>query len=182
MSKLIIEGDHKLTGSIEPQGAKNEALQVISATLLTSAPVRITNIPEILDVRNLILLLEKMGVKVTRHAMMKADKVSEPRNLEEQALSLIGKDVYEKLIKHYTEKQWGRKCTELPPFIIRRLPVRLNFDNNYFNDSFQGIPEGGYNRLIDGLLAGSDVKLGVDFAELKQSWREIADKIGRAHV
>lgn len=107
-------------------------------------------------------------------ARMKADGVEEPRNLEEQALALIGRDVYEKLIKHYTEKQWGRKCTELPPFIIRRLPVRLNFDNNYFNDSFQGIPEGGYNRLIQNLLAGSEVRLGVDFAELKSTWREMA--------
>lgn len=108
---------------------------------------------------------------------MKAEGVSEPRNLEEQALALIGKDIYEKLIKHYTEKQWGRPCTELPAFIIRRLPVRLTFDNNYFNDSYQGIPEGGYNRLIDRLLEGSEVRLGVDFAELKGSWRELADKL-----
>lgn len=85
-------------------------------------------------------------------AKMKADGAKEPRNLEEQALTLIGKDVYEKLIKGYTEKQWGRKCTELPPFIIKRLPVRLVFDNNYFNDKYQGIPEGGYNKLIEGLL------------------------------
>ena len=84
---------------------------------------------------------------------MKAAGVAEPRNLEEQALTLIGKDVYEKLIKEYTEKQWGRKCTELPAFIIKRLPVRLVFDNNYFNDSYQGIPVGGYNKLIDGLLS-----------------------------
>ncbi len=108
---------------------------------------------------------------------MKAEGVSEPRNLEEQALALIGKDIYEKLIKHYTEKQWGRPCTELPAFIIRRLPVRLTFDNNYFNDAYQGIPEGGYNRLIDRLLEGSEVRLGVDFAELKGSWRELADKL-----
>lgn len=108
---------------------------------------------------------------------MKADGVTKPRNLEERALSLIGKDVYELLIKHYTEKQWGRKCTELPAFIINRLPVRLTFDNNYFNDSFQGIPIGGYNRLIDGLLIGSNTRLGVDFAMLKDSWRDIADKL-----
>lgn len=88
-------------------------------------------------------------------ARMKADGAMEPRNLEEQALTLIGKDVYEKLIKEYTEKQWGRKCTELPAFIIKRLPVRLVFDNNYFNDSYQGIPIGGYNKLIDGLLSPS---------------------------
>lgn len=108
---------------------------------------------------------------------MKAEGVSEPRNLEEQALSLIGRDIYEKLIKHYTEKQWGRPCTELPAFIIRRLPVRLTFDNNYFNDAYQGIPEGGYNRLIDRLLEGSEVRLGVDFDEFKDSWRELADKL-----
>lgn len=108
---------------------------------------------------------------------MKADGATEPRNLEERALSLIGKDVYELLIKHYTEKQWGRKCTELPAFIINRLPVRLTFDNNYFNDSYQGIPIGGYNRLIEGLLIGSDTRVGVDFSMLKDSWREIADKL-----
>lgn len=108
---------------------------------------------------------------------MKAEGVNEPRNLEEQALALIGRDIYEKLIKHYTEKQWGRPCTELPAFIIRRLPVRLTFDNNYFNDSYQGIPEGGYNKLVDRLLEGSDVRLGVDFAEFKDSWRELADKL-----
>lgn len=79
------------------------------------------------------------------------------------------------LIKHYTEKQWGRHCTELPAFIIRRLPVRLTFDNNYFNDIYQGIPEGGYNRLIEGLLQGCAVRLGVDFSEVKDSWRDMAD-------
>lgn len=108
---------------------------------------------------------------------MKADGVSEPRNLEEQALCLIGRDVYEKLIKHYTEKQWGRPCTELPAFIIRRLPVRLTFDNNYFNDLYQGIPVGGYNKLIEGLLEGSDVKLGCNFADIKHHWREVASKL-----
>lgn len=105
---------------------------------------------------------------------MEAEGVTEPRNLEEQALCLIGRDIYEKLIKNYTEKQWGRPCTELPAFIIRRLPVRLTFDNNYFNDLYQGIPEGGYNRLIDGLLAGSDVRTGVDFASMRHNWRDIA--------
>lgn len=96
-------------------------------------------------------------------AKMKADGVSEPRNLEEQAQILIGKDIYERLIKGYTEKQWGRKCTELPAFIIKRLPVRLVFDNNYFNDKYQGIPIGGYNKLIEGLLAGVDTLTNVDF-------------------
>lgn len=110
-------------------------------------------------------------------AKMKADGVTEPRNLEEQAQVLIGKDIYEKLIKGYTEKQWGRKCTELPAFIIKRLPVRLVFDNNYFNDKYQGIPIGGYNRLIEGLLDGVETRTGVDFSTLKGSWHEIADKL-----
>ena len=96
-------------------------------------------------------------------AKMKADGVTEPRNLEEQAQVLIGKDIYEKLIKEYTEKQWGRKCTDLPAFIIKRLPVRLVFDNNYFNDKYQGIPIGGYNKLIDGLLEGVDTLTNIDF-------------------
>jgi len=102
----------------------------------------------------------------------------EPANLEEQALTLVGKDIFEKLIKEYTEKQWGRNCKDLPAFIIKRLPVRLVFDNNYFNDKYQGIPIGGYNKLIDGLLAGTETRTGVDFfAEYKDNWREIADKL-----
>ena len=108
---------------------------------------------------------------------MKADGVTEPRNLEEQAQLLIGKDIYEILIKGYTEKQWGRKCSELPAFIIKRLPVRFVHDNNYFNDRFQGIPIGGFNKLIDGLLAGVDVKLNVDFFDDRQHWEQIADKV-----
>lgn len=102
----------------------------------------------------------------------------EPANLEEQALTLVGKDIFEKLIKEYTEKQWGRKCTDLPAFIIKRLPVRLTFDNNYFNDKYQGIPIGGYNKLIDGMLQGIETRTGVDFfKEYKDNWRNIADKL-----
>ena len=108
---------------------------------------------------------------------MDADGVTEPRNLEEQAQLLIGKDLYECLIKGYTEKQWGRKCTELPAFIIRRLPVRFVFDNNYFNDNYQGIPIGGYNKLIDGLLSGIEIKTGADFFSERSYWENIADKI-----
>ena len=110
-------------------------------------------------------------------ANMKADGVTEPRNLEEQAKMLIGKDIYERLIKGYTEKQWGRKCTELPAFIIKRLPVRLVFDNNYFNDKYQGIPIGGYNKLIDGLLDGIETKTGVDFFANRAYWERIAEKV-----
>ena len=128
-------------------------------------------------------------------AAMKAAGVTEPRNLEEQALMLIGKDIYEALIKGYTEKQWGRKCTELPAFIIKRLPVRFIHDNNYFNDRYQGIPIGGYNKLIDGLLEGVDTLTGVDFfspagiaghteiseitekCPLREHWREVADQL-----
>ena len=94
---------------------------------------------------------------------------SEPYNLEEQALMLVGRDIYEKLIKEYTEKQWGRSCTELPAFIIRRLPLRFVFDNNYFNDTFQGVPIGGYNKLIDGLLSGVETRTGVDFFAERQN-------------
>ena len=108
---------------------------------------------------------------------MHAAGVTEPRNLEEQALCLIGHDIYDKLIRHYTEKQWGRPCRELPAFIIRRLPVRLTWDNNYFNDLYQGIPEGGYNRLTDGLFAGSDVRTGVDFATMRHTWRQVARRL-----
>ena len=110
-------------------------------------------------------------------ARMKADGATEPRNLEEQAQVLIGNDVYERLIKGYTEKQWGRECADLPAFIIKRLPVRLVFDNNYFNDKYQGIPIGGYNKLIDGLLYGIETKTNVDFFENRSHWESIADKI-----
>lgn len=103
---------------------------------------------------------------------------NEPHNLEEQAMLLVGKDIYECLIKEYTEKQWGRKCTELPAFIIKRLPVRMVFDNNYFNDRYQGIPIGGYNKLIDGLLAGIECKTGVDFFNSEyKDWKNYADKL-----
>lgn len=110
-------------------------------------------------------------------ARMKVDGVTEPRNLEEQAQMLIGKDIYEKLIKGYTEKQWGRKCTELPAFIIKRLPVRLVFDNNYFNDKYQGIPIGGYNVLIERMLDGADTRLGCDFFAHHEELEALADKV-----
>ncbi len=101
----------------------------------------------------------------------------EPKNLEEQAISLIGTDVYTKLIKGYTEKQWGRSCTELPAFIIQRLPVRYIFDNNYFNDRYQGIPVGGYNKLIDALLDGIEVRLGVDYNQQREEYQDIAETV-----
>ena len=102
----------------------------------------------------------------------------EPQNLEEQALILVGRDIFEKLIKEYTEKQWGRNCSELPAFIIKRLPVRLTFDNNYFNDKYQGIPIGGYNKLIEGLLESVDCKTDVDFfMSSYREWREVADNL-----
>ena len=101
----------------------------------------------------------------------------EPTNLEEQALSLVGKDIYEALIKGYTEKQWGRSCAELPAFIIKRLPVRLVFDNNYFNDSYQGIPVGGYNKLIEGLLEGVETRINCDFFANRSELSAVAEKI-----
>ena len=139
---------------------------------------------------NMNTFYQMWGVKTPAEAQAKLDEqrreavermntegVTEPRNLEEQALTLIGRDIYEQLIKGYTEKQWGRKCTELPAFIIRRLPVRMTFDNNYFNDSYQGIPIGGYNRLIDGLLDGVELRLDTDFFADRAHWESIADKI-----
>ncbi len=110
-------------------------------------------------------------------SQVKENNITEPKNLEEQAISLVGKDIYEKLIKGYTEKQWGRRCTELPAFIIKRLPVRYTYDNNYFNDKYQGIPEGGYNVIFDKLLEGIDVELNVDFFDKKEELLQKADKI-----
>ena len=103
--------------------------------------------------------------------------ITEPENLEEQAILLVGKDIYEKLVKGYTEKQWGRKAAELPAFIIKRLPVRYTYDNNYFNDRYQGIPEKGYNVIFDKLLEGIDIKLNTDFFENREELMKKAEKI-----
>ena len=108
---------------------------------------------------------------------LSADAPFEPQNLEEQAISLIGVDIYEKLIKGYTEKQWGRPCTELPSFIIKRLPVRLTFDNNYFNALYQGIPVGGYTQMVAHMLEGIPVELGVDYLADKAAWDQQAEKV-----
>ena len=124
--------------------------------------------------------IDEQKAEYSEELRLKNEKLglsNEPHNLEEQAMLLVGKDIYEKLIKGYTEKQWGRKCTELPAFIIKRLPVRLVFDNNYFNDKYQGIPVGGYNKLIDGLLDGIETQTNVDFFENRAYWESIADKI-----
>lgn len=107
----------------------------------------------------------------------KAAGITEPKNLEEQAISLVGVDIYEKLVKHYTEKQWGRKCTDLPSFIIKRLPVRFTFDNNYFNALYQGIPMGGYTKMIENMLGGIEVRLGVDYLENKAEYDALAQKV-----
>ena len=101
----------------------------------------------------------------------------EPRNLEEQAISLVGTDIYQKLIKGYTEKQWGKDCKDLPAFIIKRLPVRFTYDNNYFNDLYQGIPIGGYNVLIEKLFEGCDIETGVDYLEHRDHYNAVAEKI-----
>ena len=122
-------------------------------------------------------------VKTPQEAIAKIEEqvkeanIDEPQNLEEQAIKLVGKDIYEKLIKGYTEKQWGKKATELPSFIIKRLPVRLTFDNNYFNDKYQGIPVGGYNKIIEKMLENIDVKLNTDFFENREELENIAEKI-----
>ena len=103
--------------------------------------------------------------------------ITEPKNLEEQAISLVGRDIYEKLVKGYTEKQWGRKCTELPAFIIKRLPVRLTFDNNYFNALYQGIPVGGYTRMVENMLEGIEIRTGIDYLQEKEYWDAQAETI-----
>lgn len=120
-------------------------------------------------------MIEKQRAEALRK--LEADGADEPRNLEEQALLLVGKDIYEALIQGYTEKQWGRRCTELPAFIIRRLPVRLTFDNNYFNDLYQGIPVGGYNRLTDALLENAEVRIGADFFSNRESFEKEAGHV-----
>ena len=128
------------------------------------------------------------GVKTPAEAQAKIDEQRaeavvalggrDPQNLEEQALCLVGKDIFQKLIKEYTEKQWGRSCNELPAFIIKRLPVRLVFDNNYFNDKYQGIPIGGYNKLVEGLLDSVECKTGIDFFHSEyKDWKEYADRL-----
>jgi UDP-galactopyranose mutase len=132
---------------------------------------------------NMNTFYQLWGVKTPQEAKEKIQsqiselKISEPANLEEQALSLIGPDIYEKLIKGYTEKQWGRSATELPAFIIKRLPVRFTYDNNYFNDKYQGIPIGGYNKLVEGLLKDIEVRLNVDYFENREEWNALADQI-----
>ena len=110
-------------------------------------------------------------------AEQRREITGEPRNLEEQAISLVGRDIYEKLIKGYTEKQWGRDCRELPAFIIKRLPVRLTFDNNYFNALHQGIPMGGYTRMVERLLRGAEVRLGCDYLADRPRWDALADRV-----
>lgn len=107
----------------------------------------------------------------------RAAGITEPKNLEEQAISLVGTDIYEKLIKGYTEKQWGRSCSELPAFIIKRLPVRLTFDNNYFNALYQGIPVGGYTKMVGNMLRGVEVKLGIDYLADKEKWNSMAEHV-----
>ena len=127
-----------------------------------------------------VLTPEEAKAKIEEQKKEALDALNgrEPQNLEEQALCLVGKDIFEKLIKEYTEKQWGRMCTELPAFIIKRLPVRWVFDNNYFNDKYQGIPIGGYNQLIDGLLEGIECKTGKDFFHSEyKDWKKYADKL-----
>lgn len=123
------------------------------------------------------------GVKTPKEAKLKIEEqikesnIDEPTNLEEQAIKLVGKDIYEKLIKGYTEKQWGTKATELPAFIIKRLPVRFTYDNNYFNDKYQGIPIGGYTQIIEKMLEGIEVRFNIDFFKNRDELEKLADKV-----
>ena len=131
---------------------------------------------------NMYTFNKMWGVVTPQEAQAKIDEqrkeiTGEPQNLEEQAISLIGRDIYERLVKGYTEKQWGRDCKELPAFIIKRLPVRLTFDNNYFNALYQGIPMGGYTKLVANMLGDTEVRLGVDYLENKAELDALADKV-----
>ena len=132
---------------------------------------------------NMYTFNKMWGVVTPQEAAAKIEEqraaagIVEPKNLEEQAISLVGTDIYEKLIKGYTEKQWGRPCTELPSFIIKRLPVRLTFDNNYFNALYQGIPVGGYTKMVENMLDGIEVRLGVDYLENKAEYDALAERI-----
>ena len=132
---------------------------------------------------NMNTFYQMWGTKTPQEAKEKIEqqkkeaKIEKPQNLEEQAISLIGRDIYEKLVKGYTEKQWGKDCTELPAFIIKRLPVRFKFDNNYFNDRYQGIPIGGYTQIIEQLLENIEVKLETDYFQDREKWDNIAEKI-----
>jgi UDP-galactopyranose mutase len=132
---------------------------------------------------NMYTFNKMWGVVTPEEAVAKIEEqkreagITEPKNLEEQAISLVGRDIYEKLVKGYTEKQWGRPCTELPAFIIKRLPVRFTFDNNYFNALYQGIPMGGYTKLVEHMLNGIEVRLGVDYLEHKAELDALAEKV-----
>lgn len=132
---------------------------------------------------NMYTFNEMWGVVTPEEAAAKIEEqkqaagINEPRNLEEQAISLVGIDIYEKLVKGYTEKQWGRSCKELPAFIIKRLPVRFTFDNNYFNALYQGIPVGGYTRMVAKMLEGIEVRLEEDYLSKKEEWNNVADKV-----
>ena len=158
--------------------------QFVAFNRYTNCPVanykgRLYNLPF-----NMNTFYQMWGSTTPQEAMQKIEEQKamacidgEPRNLEEQALRLVGKDIYEALIKGYTEKQWGRPCTELPAFIIRRLPLRFVFDNNYFNDAYQGIPIGGYNRLVNALLEGVDIRLNTDFFAHREELSSLAETI-----
>lgn len=132
---------------------------------------------------NMNTFYQMWGVKTPAEAKAKIEEqkalyhINDPKNLEEQAISLIGKDIYEALIKGYTQKQWGRACTELPAFIIKRLPVRFTFDNNYFNDKYQGIPEGGYTALVEKMIEGCEVELGVDYLDNRDMYDSMCGKV-----
>ena len=158
--------------------------QFVEFNRYTNCPVanykgRLYNLPF-----NMNTFYQMWGITTPEEAMQKIEEQKamacidgEPRNLEEQALRLVGKDIYEALIKGYTEKQWGRPCVELPAFIIRRLPLRFVFDNNYFNDAYQGIPIGGYNRLVNALLEGVDIRLNTDFFAHREELSSLAETI-----
>jgi len=165
------------------KGIWNYVNQFVEFNRFTYSPIAIFD-KEVFNLPfNMNTFYQLWGVTTPQEAMeviskqVKDSGIRDPKNLEEQAIFLVGKDIYEKLIKGYTEKQWGKSATELPAFIIKRLPIRFTFDNNYFNDKYQGIPIGGYNKIIEGLLEGIDCEVNVNYFDDRSKWDSIADKV-----
>ncbi|MCD8285105.1 MAG: UDP-galactopyranose mutase [Prevotellaceae bacterium] len=168
----------RFVNSLVPFNRFTNSPLAVSGGRLYNLPFNMNTFHQMWGVTTPAEALEKISAqRAAAIERMRQEGATEPRNLEEQALSLVGEDIYKTLVKGYTEKQWGRPCTELPAFIIKRLPVRLTYDNNYFNDLFQGIPKGGYNRLTDALLEGVECLTGVDYLSDRTAWRSRAERV-----
>ncbi|MCD8304689.1 MAG: UDP-galactopyranose mutase [Prevotellaceae bacterium] len=168
----------RFVNSLVPFNRFTNSPLAVSGGRLYNLPFNMNTFHQMWGVTTPAEALEKISAqRAAAIERMRQEGATEPRNLEEQALSLVGEDIYKTLVKGYTEKQWGRPCAELPAFIIKRLPVRLTYDNNYFNDLFQGIPKGGYNRLTDALLEGVECLTGVDYLSDRSAWRSRAERV-----